>query len=207
MNARRSFLIQLLAVALAIAMSLAALPFLHGLVPIHWDLAGRPDAWAAPAFALGLMPLVLAGVAATSFALAHRGVRSGRELLAGLAATAVFLLGVHGLTLGAAVFRTLFPIRPLLALVFGFFAGISPIVARVEQNPWFGVRTSWTLGSRRVWRETHRATGRLWLVGGIVGSGLTLFGAPFGLIVLLLVALALAPVAISYGVWRRLERR
>ena len=152
------------------------------------------------------MPLILLGMATTSFVLANRGVKYGRELFVGMAAVSLFLLGVHGLALGATVFRTLFPIRPLIALVFGFFAGISPIIARVDQNPWFGVRTSWTLGSRRVWKETHRATGRLWLVGGIVGSALTIFGAPFGFVVLLLVALALAPVGISYAVWRRLDR-
>ena len=207
MKIRRAFFLQLLAVALAVAMSLGVLPFLHGAVPIHWNLAGRPDAWGSPAFALGAMPLVLTGLLATSFVLAGRGVRNGRELFAGMAAVSLLLLAVHGLALGATVFRTLFPVRPLLALVFGFFAGISPIIARVEQNPWFGVRTSWTLGSRRVWKETHRATGRLWFVGGIAGSALTIFGAPFGFVVLVLVGLALAPIGISYAVWRRLDRR
>ena len=207
MKIRRAFFLQLLAVALAVAMSLGVLPFLHGAVPIHWNLAGRPDAWASPSLALWPMPIVLLGMVGASFALAHRGVKHGRELFAGMAALSLLLLGVHGLALGATVFRTLFPIRPLLALVFGFFAGISPLIARVDQNPWFGVRTSWTLGSRRVWKETHRLTGRLWLIGGIVGSALTLFGAPFGLVVLFLVGLALAPIAISYAVWRRLDRR
>ena len=206
MKIRRAFFLQLLAVALAVAMSLGVLPFLHGAVPIHWNLAGRPDLWRSPLFALVPMPLVLLSLLGTSFALAHRGVKYGRELFAGMAALSVFLLAVHGLALGSAVFRTLFPIRPLLALTFGFFAGISPIIARVEQNPWFGVRTSWTLGSRRVWRETHRRTGRLWLVGGIVGSALTIFGAPFALVLLWLVGLLLSPVGISYLVWRRLDR-
>lgn len=205
MNVRRSFLLQFLALALAVAMSACVLPFLHGPVVTHWDLAGRPDAWGSPVFALVLTPLLLVGIVAGSFALAHRGP-SSRDVIAAMAVVAGFFVAEHGLTLGSMLFGSLFPIRPLLALAFGFFAGISPIVARVEQNPWFGVRTPWTLGSRRVWKETHRSTGRLWLVGGIVGSALTMFGAPFALVILFLVTMVLAPVAISYGVWRKLGR-
>ena len=139
-----------------------------------------------------------------SFAVASRGP-SAKGLILALGVAAGFLVVEHGFSLGSALFG-FFSVRPLLALAFGFFAGIAPIVARVEQNPWFGVRTPWTLGSRRVWKETHRATGRLWLVGGIVGSALTMFGAPFGLAVLFLVALVLAPVGISYAVWRKMGR-
>lgn len=203
MTARRSVLVQIVALALTVAMSLGALPFLARTVPIHWNAAGVPDAWGSPAFALVLMPIVLAGGLALSIDLARRN--ASREVLAGLAPTAVFLVGLHGLVLGATLFRTLFPVRPLLALVFGLFAGIAPILARVEPNPWFGVRTPWTMGSRRVWKATHRATGRLWLVGGLIGAAATLF-VPMPLLILYLVALALAPIGISYRVWQKMGR-
>ncbi len=96
--------------------------------------------------------------------------------------------------------------RLLLAVVFGILAGIAPIMSRVDQNPWFGVRTPWTLGSQRVWRETHRTTGRLWLVGGLVGAALTILWMPLVLMAAYLVALVLAPAWISYRVWQRLGR-
>lgn len=191
MSARRSVILQILAVALAIAMSACVLPFLR-----------RPFAEEIGPLSVG--PLLLLATVGVSFAAAGRGP-SARGLIAALGVASVFFVVEHGITLGSALFG-FFSVRPLLALAFGFFAGIAPIVARVEQNPWFGVRTPWTLGSRRVWRETHRATARLWLVGGVVGSALTMFGAPFGLVVFLLVALILAPAGISYGVWRKLGR-
>lgn len=204
MTARRSVLLQLLALALAIGMSFVAWPFLPGAVPIHWGLSGRADAWGSPIFALVLTPLLIAGFAGSTVAL-MRGKRVD-GLYAALAVVAGFFLFEHGILLGATLFRAFSPVRPLIALVFGLFIGISPIIARVEQNPWVGVRTPWTLGSRRVWRETHQATARFWLVGGIVGTTLTMLGAPFLMIVAFLLFLAFWPIAISYSVWRRLGR-
>ncbi len=205
MNARRSVLLQLLALGLVVAMSLCALPFLGRVVPIHWNVQGQVDAWGSPAFALLLGPAVLTGIAGASFALSRRQLPSSRELFLGMTLVAGFFVAEHGLVLGATVLRSLFPIRPLLALIFGLFVGLSPIMARVEQNPWFGVRTPWTLGSRRVWRATHRATARLWFVGGLIGAVMSLF-VPFVLLLVYLILLALAPVAISYRVWQKLGR-
>lgn len=203
MTPRRAVLLQLVALALATAMSLIAVPFLDRTVPIHWNAAGTPDAWGSPLFTLLMGPVILGGLIAGSFALVRRD--GSRDLLMGTTVMAGFFVGLHGLVLGTTVLHALFPVRPLLALVFGLLAGVAPILARVEQNPWFGVRTPWTLGSRRVWRETHRRTGRLWLVGGLLGAAATLF-VPIPLLILYLVGLALAPVAISYAVWLKLGR-
>lgn len=205
MTARRSVLLQLLALALAIAMSAAALPFLKGPSPVHWNLHGRPDAWGSPAPTLLFGPAILAGVVAASFALARKQGSFARDLYAVLALVAAFFVTEHGILLGATLLKGFLSIRLLLAMVFLLFAGLAPVMARVDQNPWIGVRTPWTLGSGRVWRATHRATARLWLFGGLFGA-LATFVAPFGLLFLYLLILALGPVAISYRVWRKMGR-
>ena len=205
MTARRSVLIQILAIALVVGMSLLALPLMRYEIPVHWGLDGRPDAWGSPTFALAFGPLCEFGILALTIALVRGRSAPPTGIFAALALTAALFLGGHALLLGATI-KGLFSIRLMLTMTFGLFFGIAPIMARVEQNPWFGVRTPWTLGSRRVWKETHRATGRLWLLGGALGSALTLFGAPLLIVVAYLAVLALAPAAISYRVWRRLGR-
>ncbi len=205
MTARRSVLIQILAIALVVGMSLLAFPLLRHEVPVHWRIDGQPDGWGSPAFALAFGPLCEFGILALTIALVRGRNAPPAGIFAALALTAAFFLGEHALLLGATV-KGLFSLRLMLAIAFGLFFGIAPIMARVEQNPWFGVRTPWTLGSRRVWKETHRATGRLWLLGGALGSALTLFGAPLLIVVAYLIVLCFAPVAISYRVWRRLGR-
>lgn len=174
---------------LAVGMAFAALPLFGGTTRLGLLLP--------PTMILGLLGGTI-------------GVIRGRSVPAvGLFRGFVFGAGLfvaqQGLTLGAALLGGAFTFRFFLAVVFGLFVGLAPIVARVEQNPWFGVRTPWTLGSRRVWRETHRTTGRLWLFGGLLGAGLALF-APLLVSLAYLLFLALAPVGIAYGVWRRMGR-
>lgn len=193
MKARRSVFIQLLALALAVAMTMVAIPLFRGSV----------DPAQAEPLEAALPLLVMMGIFAATF-----GVIRGRNVPAvgifrAMAAAAVIFTVEQGFVFGAALGHMAFTGRLLLAIVFGVFVGLSPILGRVEQNPWFGVRTPWTLGSRRVWRDTHRATAKLWFFGGIVGSILAMFGAPILLVIGFLTFLGLAPIAISYSSWRR----
>ncbi len=193
MKARRSVLIQLLALALAISMTMMAIPLFRGSI----------EPGQAEPIEAGLPLLVMMGIFAATF-----GVIRGRStpsvgIFRSLAAAAVILTVEQGFVFGAALGHMAFTGRLMLAIVFGVFVGIAPVVARVEQNPWFGVRTPWTLGSRRVWRDTHRATAKLWFFGGFVGSILAMFGAPILFVIGFLAFLGLAPIAISYSAWRR----
>ena len=197
MTARRSVLIQLLALALAIGMAFFAWPLFGG------TGRGAEEALRAGTFFPSFMSLVVLG---TTFAVVRGRRAPAAGIFGALALASAFYTFEQGALLGVAVARGAFTLRVLLALLFGLFVGLAPVMARVQQNPWMGVRTPWTLGSRRVWRETHRATGRLWLVGGVVGSALTMFGAPLLPVLGFLVFLLLYPVAISYFVWRRLGR-
>jgi uncharacterized membrane protein len=193
MKARKSILIQLLALMLAIAMTMVAIPLFRGSVEPG---QGEPLEAVLPLF-------VMMGILAATF-----GIIRGRNLPAvgiyrAMAAAAVILTVEQGFVFGAALGHMAFTGRLMLAILFGVFVGIAPIVGRLEQNPWFGVRTPWTLGSRRVWRDTHRATAKLWFFGGIVGSALAMFGAPFLIVFSFLALLGLTPIAISYSSWRR----
>ena len=194
MNARRSVFYQLMALALAVLMSTVAIPLFRG---------GFGDASSAAPLGSVVPVLMMMGILGATF-----GVIRGRSvpatgLFRALAVGAAIFTVEQGFVFGAALGHMAFTGRLLLAIVFGVFVGLAPIVGRVEQNPWFGVRTPWTLGSRRVWRDTHRATAKLWFFGGIVGSVFAMFGAPVLAVVAFLAFLGLAPIAISYSSWRR----
>lgn len=196
MKARRSVLVQLMALGLAVGMTMVAIPLFRG----SMNATG-----AEPVIAL-LPVLALVGLLAGTFRVIRGKSMPPAGIYTAFAASAILFTTEQGFVLGAAAGRMAFTLRFGLALIFGFFVGISPILARVEQNPWFGVRTPWTLGSRRVWRDTHRATAKLWFFGGILGSLFALFGAPFTLVGLYLGVLALAPIGLSYAAWLRLGR-
>lgn len=183
-----------------------AIPFLPPIVPTHWGVSGHPDAFGSPWPMLVLMPATVLGLLATSYHLASRIQDPDGGFFGTMAITSGFFVAIHGVVLAATGSIGFSPVRPLVALVFGLLAALAPLMARVEPNPWCGVRTPWTLGSRRVWKATHRATARLWLIGGVVGSALTLFGAPLLVVILLLVVLGMLPIYVSYRVWTKLGR-
>ncbi len=52
-------------------------------------------------------------------------------------------------------------IAAMVAVMGNYFQAIRP-------NYFIGIRTPWTLESERVWKNTHRLGGRLWMGGGIL---------------------------------------
>jgi uncharacterized membrane protein len=53
----------------------------------------------------------------------------------------------------------------LLMVVFGV------TLPAVDTNSFYGVRTSWTLSSPDVWRETHRVVANVYLIAGLACIG------------------------------------
>ncbi|MDP9079446.1 MAG: SdpI family protein [Bacteroidota bacterium] len=66
-------------------------------------------------------------------------------------------------------------ILPLTGLLFAFMGNI---MHSIKPNYFAGIRTPWTLESEDTWRVTHRLAGKLWFVGGIILTVLTLLLPP-----------------------------
>lgn len=45
---------------------------------------------------------------------------------------------------------------------------IGNVMGRFRHNYFVGIKTPWTLASDEVWRKTHRMSGPLWVIGGII---------------------------------------
>ena len=70
-----------------------------------------------------------------------------------------------------------------------------------------GIRTPWTLASEEVWIKTHRLSGKLFVIGGLVVFAAAFMPVPIGMIVTLflivIMVAVLFPVGYSYILWRR----
>lgn len=57
----------------------------------------------------------------------------------------------------------------LMPILFGLmFVLMGNYLPKVKQNSTFGVRIYWTLNNEENWDKTHRFTGKLWFVGGLL---------------------------------------
>jgi uncharacterized membrane protein len=83
----------------------------------------------------------------------------------------------------------------LLIILLGNFLG------QVRHNYFVGIRTPWTLADEEVWAKTHRLTGSLFVLAGVLGLA-TFYGVPravaAGVTIGGMLAAALAGIIYSY---------
>lgn len=108
-----------------------------------------------------------------------------------------------------ALFRLEFNLYMVLEILFGLmFVFIGNYLPKYRQNQTLGVKVKWTLQSEDNWNKTHRFSGKLWTVGGIliaVGACLP-FKIGSILFVPIILILAFGPILYSY-LYSKKERR
>lgn len=121
---------------------------------------------------------------------------------------ALIMLGVQLLTISY-VFGYGINIARMLPIIIGLmFIFLGNIMPKFKHNYFIGIRTSWTLASEKVWYLTHRLTGKVWVIGGLV----TLFSTflPIRYIAwvftAIFVIMVIIPIAASFYFFNKYER-
>ena len=213
MNSRTGLILQILVVAASIAYSLYMAGHLPAVVPTHWGLNGKPDAYGAVATNLWLMPGMEAFIVVLTLLLPvlspkrYEVTRFAKTYAYTMLLVTVMMAALHFVILGASAGGKLDIGRAITTILFAFFMLLGNVLGKVKQNFFVGIRTPWTLADGRVWDATHREAGHLWLVGGLVGTFLGLAGVPAMILMPIFLALALMPVVRSYFIYRRIAGR
>jgi uncharacterized membrane protein len=125
-----------------------------------------------------------------------------------IALIVAFMVYIYGLTLvwnlGYTNFRMSSAMLPAMGLLF-IFVGV--MVGKAKRNYFIGIRTPWTLSSDKVWDETHRIGGKLFIASGV----LALLGAffpdySFWFIMVPVLGTALFTVIYSYVLFQREQK-
>lgn len=211
MTTRRAIQFQVGLFAVSCLYTLYMAARMPAIVPTHWNYLGQPDAYGSkwmnllfgPAllvFTLGLWVL-LPKISPKNFQVeTFRATYDYVMLLVNLMMLAMQVIIVQS-SLGAKWDMT----RLIMVVLFAFFALMGNVLGRVKRNYWMGIRTPWTLSSDRVWEATHRAAGKLWFIGGLVGA-IAAIVMPFPMILMAyLLVISFIPVFQSYFLYRRLE--
>lgn len=175
-------------------------------IPAHWNAQGQVDGWCSkPFFVLAVPFLMLAlqwlCVLATSTD-PKKTNHTGKVLQ--LVLWIVPLLGAclnaiaYCTALGTAVrVEVIMPV--LMGLMFAIIGNYLP---KCQQNYTIGIKLPWTLSSEENWTRTHRLTGRLWVVCGLV-TLLTGFLGHFWMLLVILAVMVIVPLAYSYALHRK----
>lgn len=213
MTANKYYLVGIILIAAALIATVVLYPQLPPQVPSHWGINNQPNGY-SPKWALFLIgPGMMAG-----FLLLFRflpwlspkqwEVDSFRSTYLQVMLILMSLLAyLYAMMLWAGLSGSANVGRAILGGVCLLLALLGNLLGKVRRNFYIGVRTPWTLANERVWNATHRFAAKTFVLGGLAGLVLTLFGLEGWPVLAVLLAAPLIPAAYSLVFYKQLERR
>jgi len=202
---------QWLIIAAMFVAAAALWPTIPSRIPVHWDASGNVNGYGGKFEALLLLPIITIGLYLLLLFIpridpgkANYAQFSGAYLVARYSMlvlmAAIYLFSVLAVK-GVDINMT----RVIVGIEGAVFVVLGNVLGKVRPNWFVGVRTPWTLSSKRSWVKTHRLAGWLFALCGIillalaaVGIGSALIWVMLGLLGVLVAVL----VVYSYVEWR-----
>lgn len=139
----------------------------------HFSIHNEPNGWSSRPFAVFGMPLLLLGLhwmcillsGLPGFAKPEASPKLQRLLLLVIPAVSLLVtVMIYGYALGAA-----FNIARIVWVFVGvIFAAVGNYLPKIRRNTFTGIRLPWTLMDDEVWNRTHRFSGPVWVLGGLL---------------------------------------
>ena len=187
-------------------------------IPVHWNFAGEADRFAGFAEAMWIVALPAGIAVLTSILLAvipfvtprrDNFMKSSSAYLAAWIGSNILIAGVTLLVVWSMLLRsedtTTIVIRLVLPATCLLMIAVGNYLPKTSANFFVGVRTPWTLSSDYAWTKTHRLTGWLLVLSGLIGLPFAVFGNALWqimLVVPLILSAMVVSVFYSYMVWR-----
>jgi uncharacterized membrane protein len=170
---KKAFIISMIITASEFIAAIVLFPYLPEQIPIHWNIAGAVDGSAGKEFifALPVLSLVLTLLFHWAPRITPKGEnieKSGKiypglmVLLSLLMAALLTITAVTAFGISVPTTEIIFAILGILMLFIGNY------MPKVKPNYVLGIRLPWTLSSEVVWVKTHRFSGWVFLVIGLL---------------------------------------
>jgi uncharacterized membrane protein len=180
-------------------------------VPIHWNAAGEVDGYGGKFVALLLMPIMTLGVylllrfiPRIDPARLNYESFAGTYLLVRVLVTVYMAFAYVVVTLAIGNEESV-PVSGLLTGSIGvLFIILGGAMGKFRPNWFAGIRTPWTLTSKRSWIKTHRLGGRVFIAAGVATLVAAAFGNEWAFYAMMAVTIpgVVFLVVYSYFVWR-----
>jgi uncharacterized membrane protein len=184
-------------------------------VPTHWNVAGNPDNWGSGKTNAIAIPLVILGMYVMFLALPYLDPKKERYeqfaktyhifkamligfMLAIYVVTGLSILG-YPISVGVAVPGLI----GLLFIVLGNYMG------KLKMNWFVGIKTPWTLSSEEVWNKTHRFSGKIFMISGVLMmlQGVMPLSLRIPLFVVMILMILFGSFGYSYYIYKKVEKK
>ncbi|MCX7727129.1 MAG: SdpI family protein [Chitinispirillaceae bacterium] len=183
-------------------------------IPVHWNIKGEADSYLPKnPFSASLMPLLALGLWILFLILPNIDPRKEKyekfygvyQIIKNSLILFLFLLQIvltanwtgHSLPVEKFVPAGI----SILFIILGNFMG------KIRQNYFVGIKLPWTIENEDVWNKTHRFSGKIWVIGGIVAFISVFFNSTITATVfsVCLVLMLLLPILYSYSIYQKVK--
>ncbi|HVB63895.1 MAG TPA: SdpI family protein [Nitrolancea sp.] len=202
---------QWLMVAAMFVAAIVVWPTVSSRIPVHWNSAGKVDGYGGKAEGLLLLPVIALGIYLLLLFIpridpgrANYAQFSGPYLIVRYAVL-VMMAAIYGISLMAIKGVGFDMTRVILGIIGLLFIVLGNVMGKVRPNWFVGVRTPWTLSSKRSWVRTHRLAGWLFTLAGLIFLALVPVNVSKALPVIIFCVVgvvAVVPIVYSYIEWR-----
>jgi len=180
----------------------------------HWDASGTADGMGSKAFAVFGMPGIMLALQWLCVLLTSADPKSKGQsrkvtgmvlwivpLISTMVCTATYLIALDAWS----DFSLIRLIAVLMAVMFLVMGNYLP---KTKRNPTIGIKLAWTLGNDEVWNKTHRLSGKVWMICGLVMLAAVFLPVKILVIVSLVVfaLMLIIPLVYSYAVYRKMVK-
>lgn len=176
-------------------------------IPIHWNLEGNIDGYAAKSIFVFLLPLLMTLMQLFCLFMTKRDPKY-QNYSAKMLRVVVWIIPVITLVLVTITYAVIFgyniSINFIIPIVLGIlFILLGNYLPKCRQNYTLGIKTPWTLDDEENWNKTNRLGGYIMVAGGLGIIILTFFDLAFyGLLVFVAVFLIVS-MGYSYLMYKK----
>ena len=179
----------------------------------HWGADQVPDGMSGKGVAVFALPITmlilhLVCIFATTFD-KHNRDQNRKVIDLCFWIMPILSLAVNGMMYATAFEQNLNMIALLPVLLGVLMTVIGNYMPKAKQNRTFGIKIDWTFGNEENWNKTHRFTGRLWVIGGLLMIATAFMPAKWMFAILLadVLVMCLVPIVYSYSIYRSHKKR
>lgn len=203
--------ISYLCIIAAVAVAAWLYPILPEQVPSHWNVQGEVDGYMSKPWGVAILPLsaILVFVVMRLIpVISPKGYRTEpfanvmhifQVAMVGFMSLVAILVLLEASGINVYLNKVIFGALGVLFIVIGNYFG------KIRKNFFLGVRTPWTLASDEVWARTHRISGRLFMLCGLIMLAGMFVTIPPLVFLVMVGVIILVPLAYSYVAYRKVE--
>lgn len=164
-------------------------------IATHFNVNNEPDGYSSKVFTVFGMPLLLLALQGACLMMSCSGNHKIASADPRVRRLVIYIIPAISLlvmmmTYGHALGMTLDVGRIVYVFLGVLFGVIGNYLPKIHHNYTTGIKLPWTLADEEIWNKTHRMSGPVWVIGGllliicgVIGSGIELpIAVIFGLI-------------------------